>query len=292
MGGVQFGLDYGITNRRGKPPLEEVRAIFDAAAQNGIELIDTAAAYGDSEGVIGKLDASARFNVVTKLTPLKGGTVGPAQISRLSKLFAASLEKLGRSSVSGLLIHHAGQIALAGGELLIDLLNEIKTAGRAEKVGVSVYNAKEIDFVLARFTPDIVQLPLSIADQRLVQSGHLITLSDMGVEIHARSLFLQGTLLCDPAQLPSFFQSHINQFEKLHQRARECGMSALELCLGFALNLRQVDRLIVGASSLDEFDSLSKALTNVGTLNVDIADLSFGDAPILNPSGWQAMEQD
>tara|TARA_B100000674_G_C37976996_1_gene979877 strand:- start:556 stop:1434 length:879 start_codon:yes stop_codon:yes gene_type:complete len=292
LGGVQFGLDYGITNRLGKPHLEEVRAIFDVAVRNGVELIDTAAAYGDSESVIGKLDAGARFNVVTKLPPIKGGTVEPAQIARLSKSFAASLQKLGRAAVSGLLIHHAGQLALAGGERLIELLHEIKTAGQAEKVGVSVYNAKEIDFVLSRFTPDIVQLPVSVADQRLVRSGHLKTLSDMGVEIHARSLFLQGTLLCDPAELPAPLQPHRDQFEKLHQRAGEWGVSALELCLAYALNVSRIDRLIVGVASLNEFDSLSKSLISADTLDVNFTDLSFGDAPILDPSGWQAMEQE
>lgn len=54
LGGVQFGLDYGVTNANGKVSENEAIAIIRHAITEGIQYIDTAAAYGDSERVIGK----------------------------------------------------------------------------------------------------------------------------------------------------------------------------------------------------------------------------------------------
>ena len=75
LGTVQFGLNYGIANSEGKPDLNKVRAILRCAADHGIRILDTAAAYGDSETVIGTVFAEDsalknHFQVVSKIPPL------------------------------------------------------------------------------------------------------------------------------------------------------------------------------------------------------------------------------
>ena len=82
----------------------------------------------------------------------------------------------------------------------------LKSEGLVKRIGVSVYDAAEIDGVLEIFRPDVVQLPLNIFDQRLIQSGHIKALQSAGIEIHARSAFLQGILLSERSALPDYFK--------------------------------------------------------------------------------------
>ena len=74
LGTVQFGLRYGIANTSGKPDLDQVEAIVRAAADGGITALDTAAAYGDSEQVLGlvlqRAGLAGQFTVVSKIPPL------------------------------------------------------------------------------------------------------------------------------------------------------------------------------------------------------------------------------
>ena len=53
LGTAQFGLDYGINNKRGRIRADEVLRMLDEAASSGIDTVDTAYSYGDSEKIIG-----------------------------------------------------------------------------------------------------------------------------------------------------------------------------------------------------------------------------------------------
>ncbi|NMC45140.1 MAG: hypothetical protein GYA46_14565, partial [candidate division Zixibacteria bacterium] len=84
LGAVQFGLDYGIANRRGKTVLEEVRDILACAAERGIRTVDTAPAYGDSEEVLGcVLPRDHRFQIVTKTPAFDTGMITAEDARRL-----------------------------------------------------------------------------------------------------------------------------------------------------------------------------------------------------------------
>ena len=54
LGTVQFGTDYGISNKLGQTSADEVRKILEFAAGHGIRYLDTAPAYGTSEAVLGE----------------------------------------------------------------------------------------------------------------------------------------------------------------------------------------------------------------------------------------------
>ena len=54
LGSAQFGLNYGITNKKGKVSEQELVKILELAAESGITTIDTAPAYGSSEETLGK----------------------------------------------------------------------------------------------------------------------------------------------------------------------------------------------------------------------------------------------
>ena len=72
IGTVQFGQPYGISNRHGQVPPEEVRAILSRAARAGIGLLDTAANYGEAEQVLSQMETGG-FRMVSKTISVRQG---------------------------------------------------------------------------------------------------------------------------------------------------------------------------------------------------------------------------
>lgn len=291
LGTAQFGLAYGITNKNGKMSKETVAEILAKARRLGIDMLDTAPAYGNSQAVIGEFGSEDDWKVVTKLSPVERPVIEAADIDRLANEFDRGLSLLDRSQVEGLLIHHGNQFLLPGSDRLIALLEELRDAGRVRKIGASVYSAGEIDAIMERFTPDIIQLPVNVADQRLIASGHIEKLKSAGVEIHARSLFLQGVLLALPCNLPSFFATEEDGFMRIASRARDAGISALQLCLAFAAGIPALDRVILGVSSVDEFREIAAAAEGVAGIDLDLTNLALSNPDVLDPSRWPAPEK-
>ena len=185
LGTAQFGIDYGISNTIGRVPKARIIEILDSALVAGIPVLDTASSYGNSEVLIGNIIASEQpFRIITKTPVLAGQTVVKEDVQIITDSFTRSLERLKRTSLSGLLVHHGKNLMLSGGHYLVEALKELKQTGLVEKIGVSVYSGAEIDQVLTMFTPDIVQLPYNVVDLKLKQSGHLTKLKNLGIEIH------------------------------------------------------------------------------------------------------------
>ena len=287
LGTAQFGSDYGIFNRRGKIPRSEAAGLLATAADLGVTLIDTAHLYGESESVVGRSRPPGQpFRIVTKTPIFPEAPVGDRDAHHLAATFRLSLERLNQPALYSLLVHHGGDIVKTGGERLVATLEELKGTQLVEKIGVSVYGAREIDAILKRFTPDIVQLPVNLADQRLVASGHLRALKAEGVEIHARSLFLQGALLLDPCELPPFFSPVRPYFKKLSHTLQDQGLSRLEACLLFGLQLKELDYLIIGVTERHELEEVCSVVCKVSGGKKGIAAPTLSDERFLNPTNW------
>src|SRR5690349_9781068 len=113
LGTVQWGMPYGVANRRGQRSIEDVRATLAHARQSGIRILDTAQAYGSAEQVLGQT-ADSDFKIVTKTLPLKADRVGDADVAAVARAFDSSLINLARKRVYGLLVHHAENLFLPG----------------------------------------------------------------------------------------------------------------------------------------------------------------------------------
>jgi aryl-alcohol dehydrogenase-like predicted oxidoreductase len=287
LGTVQFGVNYGISNKAGKTPQAEVGAILAAARSKGVSVIDTAALYGDSEAVLGQsLLPDSDFKIVTKTPQFAKQALDESDAQHLEDTLRASLMRLGISSVYGLLIHRADDLLLPGGDLLVERLLRLKQNGLVSKVGVSVYSGRQIDQVLERFPLDLIQLPINVLDQRLLQSGHLQKLKNSGVEIHARSAFLQGLLLMEQQEIPDCFDSARERLESYHQFIREHGLTPLQAALGFVSGIPEIDQVVCGVNNARQLHEICEA----AQAKVDVsafADFATADETIVNPALWQ-----
>jgi aryl-alcohol dehydrogenase-like predicted oxidoreductase len=254
LGTAQFGLDYGITNgvRIDEP---EVSRILDAARNAGINLLDTAHCYGTSEKVLAPYHAD--FRIVTK---------GASRED-----FMESLAKFGR--VHGLLAHQGLT------DDLWEAMVELKGEALIEKIGVSVYEGWEIDAVLDRYPIDIIQVPFNPLDQRLIEGGQLERLHKAGVEIHARSIFLQGLLLSDD------YPAHLTPIKEAADEMRQ-GMDRLEWVLATVLSCPYIDCFICGVTSVGELMEIMAAAETRVRINHPPPRL---DPRYLNPARWQEL---
>jgi len=286
LGTVQFGMDYGISNRDGKTPAEEVSRILDVAARNGIRFLDTASLYGNSEEVLGTaLPRNHSFSVITKTAVFSAKAIHAEDVRLLEQCFERSLHNLKLPAVYALLTHHADDVLAPNGDLLIKKMMELKQTGLVSKIGVSVYRGEQIDAVMDRFSIDLVQLPINVLDQRMLQNGHLRKLKKAGIEVHARSVFLQGLLLMDPADLSPYFEPVREHLRRYHETLRRHGLSAVQGALGFVAGLDDVDVVLCGVNNhrqLQEICSQWKACS------ADLfAEFAVSDEGIVIPSRWR-----
>lgn len=290
LGTVQFGLAYGITNQEGQVSQAESGRILELAASRNISLLDTAAAYGQSEQVLANLlVADHPFRLVSKTLPLSACTDG---LLTLEQALRQSLHLLacGRP-LYGLMVHHAADLLGPFGDALFARLDALKQEGRVMKVGVSVYEAEELDLLLARYPLDLVQLPHSLLDQRLRTSGWLERLSALRVEVHVRSAFLQGVLLLKPEHLPRHLAALKYPLERVAKRAELLGVTPLTLALAYLRQQTEIAEVIVGVLSVAQLDEIAHAWDQAANLPVGCADdLGIDDAGLLNPACWKKLE--
>lgn len=273
LGTVQFGLEYGISNQSGKTSLREVGHIFETANAYGINMLDTAQAYGDSEDVIGKLNKN-RFEVITKLHP-----------NELNKqdardMVTSSMERLGSLSLYGVLFHDA-QSALTHPEA-VEALKSKKLDERIKKYGYSVYTPEELEQLLAAYgVPDLMQVPFSHLDRRF--EHHLKTLKQKGVEIHTRSTFLQGLFFMNVNELSDFFNPVKEYIGRLQSSFKNMSELAAYL-LKFAVEQPFIDKIVVGVNDARQLNENLCALSRVEeTIDLEVPSVN---SKILMPNLW------
>lgn len=288
LGTAQFGRHYGIANRAGAVAYDEARAIVAAARLAGVDTIDTAVVYGDSEVRLGSIGTTG-WRVISKLPPLPADVRDAAEW--VVQTCRGSLDRLRSSDLAGLLLHRPTDLAGPAGRDVMAGLQHLKATGLVRRVGFSVYAPEELDCLWPEFPVDMVQAPFNVFDRRLVTSGWLSRLKAEDVEVHVRSTFLQGLLLMRPADRPSRFSRWQGLWDAWSAWLSEHHLTPLQGCLGFALGHAGVDRIVVGVDSLGQFEEIQAAVEGWDDSHPEVpASLSANDTELINPSTWQVPQ--
>ena len=286
LGTVQFGTDYGLSSLDGQVRPQEVKKILNYARSKQIVLLDTAPAYGNSEEILGGINNS-EFQVVTKTRHFDTLKITNDEVSLLNQDFNNSLKKLNQIKIYGLLIHNADDLLKPGGEKILDLLQKFKQTNKLMKVGVSVYDHIKLHSILDNFDIDMVQLPFNIIDRRMLDSGMLASLYKKGIEVHARSVFLQGLLLMSAKLMPSKFNRWNNLWKLWHEWLHDNRISPVEASVRYAISFSEISKVLVGVDSVNQLKEIYKASS--GTLPKIPDELQTTDADLLNPSNWEQL---
>jgi aryl-alcohol dehydrogenase-like predicted oxidoreductase len=273
LGTVQFGQAYGVSNQRGQVSKEEAAAILDRAAKVGIRLLDTAANYGEAESVLAALNTSP-FRIVTKTINLSNG---------LERVISRARRSAQLLKADTLLVHAASDLQGKEGEALWNAARQLKNEGVFRKIGISVYVADDPAALAERFRPDVMQLPFSLLDQRLLLDGTLAQLQALGVEIHARSLFLQGLLFME--ELPPKLRHATPYLTHVRKSLKDAKIAPLAAALGFVLARQEIAFGLVGVTSSKELDEIIAAARQPLPA-LDWASFALKDELVLTPSLW------
>lgn len=282
LGTAQFGLDYGLTNACGRLSEHEVAHICYTALDLGVVWLDTAAAYGSAEERVGNLLAGdTGFHISSKLMPTpKGAPV----LEHSQRSFEASLARLRRTHIDVLLVHALADLMGPEGDALWRWMENLRESGLARSIGVSVYSSADIDAVLSRYTPDWLQLPCSVVDQRLVASYTLGMLKSRNIKIQARSLLLQGALTLQPEDLPEPLAALKEPITRMRDASAQRGIQVVDFALAWAAAQQDIDLGVVGVTSADELRQCADAF-KLG-VSVNWSRFACSDEAVVDPRTW------
>jgi len=278
LGTVQFGLKYGINNHSGIPTLEEINSIFRLAKAKGIKVLDTASAYGDAEEKIGILNLGD-FEIVSKF-------LDPSKNKSIKIQLDEALSKLKINSIYGYLAHNA-DFLIHDCRLWEELVEE-KANGFIQKIGYSLYTVEQLETLLSKeIIPDLVQLPYNLLDRKF--DFFLPQLKQMGVEIHIRSVFLQGLYFYDVFNLPTKLLPLKKELEQIQQIANDFNESIGSLALNFVYQNPNIDKVVIGVDTLTQLENNIANVSNWkgGSEAICLINqIEVISSELLNPSNW------
>jgi aryl-alcohol dehydrogenase-like predicted oxidoreductase len=285
LGSANFGLDYGVANNTGKISESSLSDILFFAQEACIEVLDTAQAYGDSESRIGSICDDAQFKFVTKI----GAEVANRSFDQnVTSSVKQSCRRLNQSRLYAVMLHRPEVLLGNQGREVVKELQILKEQGIVSKVGVSIYSPEILTAILGIFKLDIIQVPFNLFDQQILSSGWSDRLKSNGVEIHTRSVFLQGLLLMQRSSLPEYFMKYWPaHFEAWYKFLNDNKADALEVALKFALKQDWIDKIVVGVDNVSHLKELIKI--EKSSEQIDFPLLACDDANLIDPSKWKLI---
>ena len=260
LGTAQFGLAYGITNTAGQVSEGSVAQLLAEAEELGVSWLDTAQAYGNAEAVLGRnLPIPNNFRIISKLPAQPQTQFTARAVETWEQAYFSSCQQMRVNGLNSLLLHSTADLRKPGGHFLENWLLGLRERGLVQRVGVSIYSAEDLEGINSELL-ELVQLPLSLFDQRLLQDGTCASLRARGTSIHARSIYLQGLLLTPAAQWPGWVSSEVRAHQQaLESFARKKGCHLIDLALGFARDQTDLEAVVLGLCSLRELAELREA---------------------------------
>jgi aryl-alcohol dehydrogenase-like predicted oxidoreductase len=280
LGTVQFGLEYGINNTVGKPSRTEVFNILSLARIGGINNIDTADHYGNSQELIGEFNRHLNGDFIIN-TKFKVSGQG------IQNQLDQSLQILGVKSI-GVYFYHAFSEFVQHPDIKFEL-NKLKQALKLEKVGVSVYTNEEMEIAAQAPEIDVIQIPFNLLDN-ISRRGYWISKAkENGKLIQTRSVFLQGLFFKDTKNFPPALHPLRKYVDRLQSMARESGLTMENICMSYVLSQPDIDQVLIGVDSAEQLKNnlaYSRSLLD-DRLRKEIDAIEVRETELLYPINWK-----
>lgn len=292
LGTVQLGMDYGLGEHTQKPPKEAAFALLDRAVSCGVNTLDTANNYGDSERVIGEWLGTKRPEerpyVITKIGPFDQSTPQTLR-DDIFRQTEKSLRTLGTDSLDMLMVHAFEDYA-QNPDAVARAFDELKTQGMIRRTALSAYSRHDYG-VLSESGFDAVQIPLNVFDWGQIESGGIQKLADANISIFTRSVFLQGLVFLKPEEVDARMDFCVPYLKKYLALCEEFGLSAATLALSFALSVPGVTSVVLGCQTIEQLENNCELIEQTVTLSeaqMEKLHAAFHgiDPRVINPGCW------
>ena len=280
IGTAQFGEKYSISSNNGVNYIE-ANKILKEAYKNKINHLDTAINYFKAYNVLKRINIS-NWNIITKFPNLKSVKNSQKQYN----IYANNILKDFKvNKIKCVHFHNTNQLFSSKGERLFKILKDLKEKKVINQIGASVYFPEDVDKLLKNYDFDVIQCPVNIFDKEFIIKKTLQKIKKRNIKVHVRSIFLQGLLLIETQKLPKYFKKWHNFFDIWQKYLIENKISALEACISFIKNEKDIDNVIVGVDSVIQLNQILKAFKSKKKVNN--FNLKINDKYLLKPSLWQ-----
>ena len=292
LGTVQLGMDYGLGEHTAKPKKEYAFSLLDRALEKGVNMLDTANNYGDSERVIGEwlktVDDDKKPMIVTKIGPFDHSSPEALEADIYAQT-EKCMQTLGIDVIDVLMIHDYADYE-KNPDILKKVFKALKESGKIRYTAISVYSRHDYAFV-AESGFDAVQIPLNIFDWSQIENGGIKALADAGMMIFTRSVFLQGLVFLKLEEIDPQMDFCIPYVKKFNALCEEFKLSPSVLAMSFALSVPGVTSLVLGCQTLEQLDNNCEMIDSVRKLTSDemekiheaFADI---DPRVIDPRCW------
>jgi 1-deoxyxylulose-5-phosphate synthase len=293
LGTVELGIDYGFRSSAHykKPDAADAIRLVHRALDLGINLIDTARAYGESEEILGRALKGMRERVVLASKVVVEDLSDPKKLSRsIESSIDSSLHALQVETIDLLQIHNASPEILTN-ESALSTLEDAQRKGKFCFLGASCVGEQAVQEALNIPQIRTIMLPFNILDREMIP--HVFPAAErQGVGIMARSVFLRGVLT---GNLPTVPDELLPVKDAAAEAARECvgeAQSLSELALRFCLSFDAVSTAVMGVRSIEELES-NVHDSEKGTLSSDclkrLSRIEIQDRALVTPGTWQRL---
>ncbi len=275
LGTANFGNKYGIS--KVKINKKEVKKICKYSLTKGIKFLDTASDYKENYKIIKSL--SKNFIITTKVLPNSKWE----NIKFCEKEMGLIRKKVNYKKIDTLFFHDEKFLYnKKKAKIVFENLKILKKKKFFKNLGVSIYNFRKIKYLTDNYDIDVIQCPLSIFDQRLINTGSLVRMKKKGIKIHIRSIFLQGLLLNNLILKKKKFNELKDKIKLLNDYADYKHTNPLDLCLNYVMSFK-IDKIVIGFSNLN---NLKQIISYKKVKNLDYKKFSNINNKFLDPRNW------
>tara|TARA_A100001011_G_C14118099_1_gene759992 strand:- start:145 stop:1008 length:864 start_codon:yes stop_codon:yes gene_type:complete len=279
IGSANVNKRYGLINN--KININEFKKLLNFAVIKGIKTVDTSPQYSNSEKVIGSVKKN--FKIITKITGIPSKIKNIEIEKWITNQFLQSSKNLRLNKVYGLLLQNAEILLSKNSKFVFRALLNLKKKNKLQKIGISVYNFKTLEKIINKYHIDFVQVPYNIFDRRIENVRLIKKIKKKGIEIHVRSIFLQGLLTKRNIRIPKKLLSLKKGLESWKKWLELNKLTTINACLNFVLRNKNIDKIVIGFNDLESFKQVinyKKSTINFRKLNIKI------DSKHLDPRKW------
>jgi len=276
LGSANFTQKYGAEIT--KINLSEIKKILNLALKNNINKIDTAESYLINKGMFKY--TKKKFKLFTKIRPDKKWV----SLEYCRKKIKNHIQNLNQTKIETLLFHDIKILFCNEGKKIFNNLELLKKNGYFSKIGISIYDVDCLNYIISNYKINVVQCPYNILDKRILESKWSNKLKKNRIEVHVRSIFLQGLLVNKKIYKKKYFKKWKPKISKWFESLKKNKISPIEYCLNDLLK-SDFDKIIIGIGKYDDFKEI---LGFRSIKNTDkVIDLNIKDSKLIDPRRWQ-----
>lgn len=277
IGTAQFLDGYGINRKKSKFSFATKKSIVVNSLSNKFIYFDTSNVYSTYDKIFKDIKGQ---KIILKIFITKNIKNDKIWIKKIVKLYK---KKFNIKKFYAIMIHNDIAPKDKNFDNFYKSLIDLKKKNITEKIGISIYNFKKILSIINKYKFDIIQCPFSVIDQRLVEKGLMNKLKKKKVEIHVRSIFLQGLLYKNKFNL--YFAKKVSKILNYKKWAKLNSISIFESALYFVLNYPMIDKLVIGIENKKQIQELKKVIKNYKYIKYP-KKFKSNDLKLINPYNW------